>query len=79
MCLVDPAVYFGHREADIAMTELFGGASARFYDAYNEAFPLPKGYEHRKGIYDLYHMLNHLNLFGRGYLSSVQRLVNRYA
>ena len=79
MCLVDPAVYFGHREADIAMTELFGGASARFYDAYNESFPLPKGYEHRRGIYDLYHMLNHLNLFGRGYLSSVQRLVNRYA
>ena len=77
-CLVDPAVYFGYREADIAMIELFGGMPARFFDAYQEVFPLAFGYKHRQGVYDLYHMLNHLNLFGRGYLASVQRLIARY-
>ena len=71
--IFDPAVYYGDREADIAMTELFGGFPARFYDAYNEALPLPDGYETRKHLYNLYHLLNHLNIFGAGYLAQVQR------
>jgi fructosamine-3-kinase len=71
--LFDPAVYYGDREADLAMTELFGGFPARFYDAYNEAFPLPDGYEARKHLYNLYHLLNHLNIFGEGYLAQVRR------
>ena len=71
--IFDPAVYYGDREADLAMTELFGGFPARFYDAYNEAFPLPAGYETRKHFYNLYHLLNHLNIFGAGYLAQVQR------
>ena len=68
----DPAVYYGDREADIAMTELFGGFPREFYAAYNEAFPLPPGYERRKHLYNLYHLLNHLNLFGGGYLGQVK-------
>jgi fructosamine-3-kinase len=68
----DPAVYYGDREADLAMTELFGGFPREFYDAYNEAFPLPAGYEQRKNLYNLYHLLNHLNLFGRSYLGQVE-------
>lgn len=76
--LTDPAAYVGHREADLAMTELFGGFSRRFYDAYREAAPLQPGYEKRKDFYNLYHLLNHLNLFGRSYLSSVRRIVEEY-
>ena len=68
----DPAVYYGDREADLAMTELFGGFPREFYEAYDEAFPLPKGYQQRKHLYNLYHLLNHLNLFGGGYLSQVK-------
>ena len=68
----DPAVYYGDREADLAMTELFGGFPRAFYDAYNELFPLPEGYERRKHLYNLYHLLNHLNLFGGGYLGQVK-------
>jgi fructosamine-3-kinase len=68
----DPAVYYGDREADLAMTELFGGFPREFYEAYNEAFPLPDGYERRKHLYNLYHLLNHLNLFGGGYLAQVK-------
>jgi protein-ribulosamine 3-kinase len=68
----DPAVYYGDREADLAMTELFGGFPREFYDAYNQAFPLPAGYEKRKHLYNLYHLLNHLNLFGRSYLGQVE-------
>lgn len=69
----DPAVYYGDREADLAMTELFGGFPREFYAAYNEALPLPKEYEQRKHLYNLYHLLNHLNLFGRSYLGQVER------
>ena len=69
--LFDPAVYCGDREADLAMTELFGGFPRAFYRAYEEAFPLPAGYEKRKHLYNLYHLLNHLNLFGRSYLGQV--------
>jgi len=68
----DPAVYYGDREADLAMTELFGGFPREFYKAYDETFPLPDGYERRKHLYNLYHLLNHLNLFGGGYLGKVK-------
>jgi protein-ribulosamine 3-kinase len=68
----DPASYYGDREADLAMTELFGGFPREFYNAYNREFPLPAGYEQRKHLYNLYHLLNHLNLFGRSYLGQVE-------
>lgn len=70
--LFDPAVYCGDREADLAMTELFGGFEANFYAAYREAWPLEPGYERRRALYNLYHLLNHLNLFGRSYLGPVR-------
>jgi fructosamine-3-kinase len=66
--LFDPAVYYGDREVDLAMTELFGGFPPEFYSAYG---PLPAGYETRKHLYNLYHLLNHLNLFGGGYRAQV--------
>jgi fructosamine-3-kinase len=68
----DPAVYYGDREADLAMTELFGGFPADFYSAYDDAYPLDGGYEQRKHLYNLYHLLNHLNIFGGGYLGQVE-------
>ncbi len=77
-CIFDPAVYFGLREADLAMTELFGRLPQRFYDDYHEAFPLNPGYEERKDLYNLYHLLNHLNLFGGSYLNSVNQVIRRY-
>ena len=77
-CLIDPAVYYGHREADLAMTRLFGGFGEAFYRAYQEAYPLPPGYEYREDLYKLYHVLNHLNLFGRGYLAQAEALLRRY-
>ena len=70
--IFDPAVYFGDREADLAMTELFGGFPDSFYEAYNREFPLEAGYGRRKHLYNLYHLLNHLNLFGSGYLGQVR-------
>jgi len=70
--LFDPAVYYGDREADLAMTELFGGFPRAFYSAYEAAWPLPAGYAERKHLYNLYHLLNHLNLFGGGYLGQVK-------
>lgn len=77
-CLIDPAVYYGHREADLAMTKLFGGFSSEFYRAYNEHFPLPDGYEYRENIYKLYHVMNHLNLFGTGYYGQTISLIKYY-
>lgn len=77
--LIDPAVYVGHAEADLAMTELFGGFSSAFYAAYREVFPLQPGYRDRRNLYNLYHLLNHLNLFGGSYLTSVLRTVRNYA
>lgn len=70
-CLIDPAVYFGDRETDIAMTELFGGFSQPFRSAYEEAWPVADGYERRRDIYNLYHLLNHALLFGGGYLANL--------
>ena len=77
-CLIDPAVYYGNREADLAMTKLFGGFDSRFYGAYNDVFTLPDGYEYRENIYKLYHVLNHLNLFGGGYYSQAMNLISYY-
>ena len=77
--LIDPAVYVGHAEADLAMTELFGGFASGMYTAYQEISPLQPGYEDRRDLYNLYHLLNHLNLFGGSYLLSVMRIVNRYS
>ncbi len=73
--LFDPAVYYGDRETDLAMTELFGGFSPRFHAAYREACPVDEGYRVRKTLYNLYHVLNHLNLFGGGYLTQAQRMI----
>ena len=73
----DPAVYYGDREADVAMTELFGGFSADFYAAYRDAWPLDSGYRVRKTLYNLYHVLNHLNLFGGGYGGQAQGMMER--
>lgn len=76
--LIDPAVYYGHREADMAMTKLFGGFPPEFYDSYNREYPLKEGWEYREGLYKLYHVLNHLNIFGRGYLPEAECLVREY-
>ncbi len=73
--IFDPAVYFGDRETDLAMTELFGGFSRDFYAAYQNAWPLDSGYPLRKTLYNLYHVLNHFNLFGGGYLSQAQGMM----
>lgn len=74
--IFDPAVYYGDREADIAMTELFGGFPAAFYHAYCEAWPLDAGYGLRKTLYNLYHVLNHLNLFGGGYRAQAESMID---
>ena len=76
--LIDPAVYYGHREADIGMTCLFGGFDSKFYQAYNEEFPLPDEWEYRIDLYKLYHVLNHLNLFGSGYYNQALHILNKY-
>lgn len=75
--IFDPATYFGDREVDIAMTELFGGFSAGFYQGYHEVFPLNAGYEQRKTLYNLYHILNHFNLFGGGYASQANGMIEK--
>lgn len=75
--IFDPAVYYGDRETDIAMTELFGGFPAEFYRAYEEEYPLAAGYERRKKLYNLYHILNHLNLFGGGYLRQSMAMMDQ--
>lgn len=75
--LIDPATYYGHREVDLAMTELFGGFSPRFYAAYNEVYPL-EGYEQRRQLYQLYPLLVHMNLFGEGYAARVDSIARYY-
>jgi fructosamine-3-kinase len=75
--IFDPATYYGDREADLAMTELFGGFGQEFYAAYREAWPLDSGYPVRRTLYNLYHVLNHLNLFGGGYAGQAQRMMEQ--
>lgn len=75
--IFDPAVYYGDRETDLAMTELFGGFGNDFYSAYRDTWPLDPGYRVRKDLYNLYHVLNHLNLFGGGYHGQAERLIDR--
>jgi len=75
--LFDPAVYYGDREADLAMTELFGGFSGDFYAAYNEIWPLDSAYQVRRTLYNLYHILNHLNMFGGGYGGQAMGMMER--
>ena len=77
--IFDPAVYYGDRESDIAMTKLFGGFGPAFYDAYSASWPMTPGWENRLKLYQLYHVLNHLNLFGRGYLGQAQSLLRELA
>jgi fructosamine-3-kinase len=75
--IFDPATYYGDREVDVAMTELFGGFPAAFYQGYNEVLPLDSGYEKRKILYNLYHILNHFNLFGGSYESQANQAIAR--
>ncbi|MCG5534620.1 fructosamine kinase family protein [Ectothiorhodospira mobilis] len=75
--IFDPAVYFGDREADVAMTELFGGFGPDFYAAYDAVWPRDPGYRVRRDLYNLYHLLNHFNLFGGGYAGQSERLARR--
>jgi fructosamine-3-kinase len=75
--ILDPATYYGDREVDIAMSELFGGFPTAFYRGYNQVWELDKGYGQRKTIYNLYHILNHFNLFGGGYASQANRMIQQ--
>jgi fructosamine-3-kinase len=75
--IFDPATYWGDREVDLAMTELFGGFPADFYQGYSEVFPIDAGYQQRKILYNLYHILNHFNLFGGGYASQANRMIEQ--
>jgi protein-ribulosamine 3-kinase len=77
--LFDPAPYFGRREADIAMTELFGGFDEAFLETYRAEWPLAEGYPERRDVYNLYHLLNHLNLFGASYAGQVSAILRRHA
>jgi fructosamine-3-kinase len=77
-CLIDPAVYYGHREMDIAFSRLFGGFDSRFYEAYDSIVPLEPDFESRMGIYNLYPLLVHLNLFGTAYLPGIEKIVKRF-
>lgn len=75
--IFDPAVYYGDHETDLAMTELFGGFGEFFYASYNEHYPIDSGYRTRKTLYNLYHILNHFNLFGGGYGAQSGRMINQ--
>ena len=75
---IDPAVYFGHREADIAMTMLFGGFSSEFYNIYQQSYPMEKGWRSRMDIHQLYYLLVHLNLFGSSYFHRVNSIMAAY-
>jgi fructosamine-3-kinase len=78
-CLIDPAVYGGHREMDLAMMRLFGGFGPRVFDAYHEAFPLAAEHERRVSLYQLYPLLVHVNLFGASYVGQVARALEPYS
>ncbi len=73
--IIDPAVYYGDREVELAFTELFGGFSPEFYTSYESTYPLREGYTGRKALWQLYPLLVHLNLFGGAYLGGVERCV----
>lgn len=75
--IFDPATYWGDHEVDLAMTELFGGFPSEFYAGYNEVFPVDAGYQQRKTLYNLYHVLNHYNLFGGGYAAQANRMMEQ--
>ncbi|MGA7594563.1 MAG: fructosamine kinase family protein [Gallionella sp.] len=75
--IFDPAAYYGDRECDLAMTELFGGYPAEFHAAYRAAYPLDAGYASRRELYNLYHILNHANLFGGGYARQAEQMMQR--
>ena len=75
--LYDPAVYYGDRETDIAMTELFGGYDPAFHEGYRDEYPLDDGYRRRRDLYNLYHVLNHFHLFGGGYGAQAESLLTR--
>ncbi|AGT31749.1 fructosamine kinase [Geobacillus genomosp. 3] len=77
--LIDPSVFYGHHEFEIAFTELFGGFPPRFYESYCELIPLPPDYHERKPLYQLFYLLVHLNLFGETYGKAVDRVLERYA
>lgn len=77
-CLIDPAVYYGHRETDIAMTQLFGGFNQEFYHAYNQAWPMEKDWQKRKDIFNLYPLLVHVNLFGGSYARQVLQIIRQF-
>jgi len=76
--LFDPAVYYGHHECEFGMTTLFGGFDSGFYEAYHDVIPKDDGTSQRVEIYQLYHLLNHLNLFGRSYWSACQAIISKY-
>lgn len=76
--LIDPAAYVGCSEVDLAMSELFGGYPPEFYAAYKKAADLDPGYEDRRDLYNLYHLLNHLHLFGWGYYGEVSSVLRKY-
>jgi protein-ribulosamine 3-kinase len=77
-CLIDPAVYYGHREMDLAFSHLFGGFDRRFYEAYESILPLEPGFESRMALYNLYPLLVHLNLFGSAYLPAIEKTIKRF-
>ncbi len=77
-CLIDPAVYFGHREVDLAMTRLFGGFDVMFFESYSGEYPLIPGYQERFDIYNLYPLLVHLNLFGSTYRAQVVSILDQF-
>ena len=77
--LIDPAVFYGHREAELAFTSLFGGFDSQFYQSYQESFPLHRGFESRVDLFNMYPLMVHVNLFGTSYLSGVDAVLRRYA
>jgi protein-ribulosamine 3-kinase len=77
-CIIDPAVYYGHREAEFGMTQLFSGLPSQFYAAYEDVWPMDDGADYRLNVYKLYHAFNHLNLFGKSYYSQTIGLMSFY-
>jgi len=76
--LIDPAVYYGHREVDLAMSKLFGGFNSMFYEGYEEVYKPQKGWESRTDLFNLYPLLVHLNLFGGSYILSIEATLKKY-